>query len=133
MSDSRTVTTNGDACLKIINSSLLDLFFKLVRGFDVLASLFSAAVTEATEPVAKVLGLLGLLGLGLLGLLGFLGLLGLIGILGLLGLLGLLALRPPQQTYRHVSAIHYTPEKWTGEVAESPWSGCRDPLTPFFA
>ena len=53
--DSRTVTTNGDACLKKTNSSLLDLFFKLVRGLDAeeLASLFSAAVTEATEPEAK--------------------------------------------------------------------------------
>ena len=53
--DSRTVTTNGDACLKKTNSSLLDLFFKLVRGLDAeeLASLFSAAVTEATKPEAK--------------------------------------------------------------------------------
>ena len=53
--DSRTVTTNGDACLKKTNSSLLDLFFKLVRGLNAeeLASLFSAAVTEATEPEAK--------------------------------------------------------------------------------
>ena len=53
--DSRTATTNGDACLKKTSSSLLDLFFKLVRGLDAeeLASLFSAAVTEATEPEAK--------------------------------------------------------------------------------
>ncbi|KOO35950.1 mg282 protein, partial [Chrysochromulina tobinii] len=53
--DSRTVTTNGDACLKKTSSSLLDLFFKLVRGLDAeeLASLFSAAVTEATRPEAK--------------------------------------------------------------------------------
>ena len=53
--DSRTVTSNGDACLKKTSSGLLDLFFKLVRGLDAeeLASLFSAAVTEATEPEAK--------------------------------------------------------------------------------
>ena len=53
--DSRTVTSNGDACLKKTSSGLLDLFFKLVRGLDAeeLASLFSAAVTEATKPEAK--------------------------------------------------------------------------------
>jgi Mg-chelatase subunit ChlD len=53
--DSRTVTSNGDACLKKTSSGLLDLFFKLVRGLDAeeLASLFSAAVTEATRPEAK--------------------------------------------------------------------------------
>jgi hypothetical protein len=32
--DSRTVTSNGDACLKETSSGLLDLFFKLVRGLD---------------------------------------------------------------------------------------------------
>jgi len=53
--DSRTVTSNGDACLKETSSGLLDLFFKLVRGLDAegLASLFAAAVTEATKPEAK--------------------------------------------------------------------------------